>query len=524
MNNLFHLLNYKKAAAVAFFFLFIVNLSAQLNLPRSFPEAEGVSSEAIIKFLDAADKSKHEFHSFMFLRHGKVIAEAWWKPYAPNLRHSMYSVSKSFTSTAIGFLISEKRITVDDKVISFFQDQLPDTISPFLAELKVKDMLSMSVGQEPDPTGLVITRDSNWVKGFLALPIIHKPGTKFLYNSLGTYMLSAIVQKVSGQKTIDYLQPRLLKPLGIDGTDWETDPMGINTGGWGLRIITEGMAKFGQLYLQKGVWNGKQILPQSWIEEATTKKIDQAPDMPQSKKDSSDWVQGYCYQIWRSRHNSYRGDGAFGQYIVVMPEQDAVVIITSETPDLQGELNMVWDFLLPAIHNKKSTANKYTAILKQKLSSRLLLPPAKSNSPITGKISGKTFSIEPNEKNIASISFRFSDNNCYTLMEDDTAVYKIAFGNGKWIQGLTTKRGPSLTAAAKGHFKGLPPPKIAGSYQWKDNSTLVLHLRYIESPHTETITCRFIDDKILIDFHDSFDWNEDKRKRMQGELRKAVSN
>ena len=247
--------------------------------------------------------------------------------------------------------------------------------------------------------------------------------------------------------------------------------------------------------------------------------------MPQSKKDSSDWVQGYCYQIWRSRYNSYRGDGAFGQYIVVMPEQDAVVIFTGETPDLQGELNMVWDFLLPAIHNKKSPANKYTAILKQKLSSRSLAPPAKSYSPLSTKISGKIFSIEPNEKNLESISFRFSDNTCYMTLKDDTAIYKIASGNGKWILGVTKKRGPSLTAAAKGHFKGLPPTKIAGSYQWKDKSTLVLHLRYIESPHTETITCRFSDDKISMDFHDSFDLNPaNKKKTLEGELRKVANN
>ncbi len=271
-------------------FLFIFLLSGckkeQIitSLPRSVPEAEGVSSQGIIDFLDAAAKSPHEFHSLMFLRHGKVVAEGWWNPYKPELRHTLYSTSKSFTATAIGLAVSEKRMSVNDTVISFFPESLPDTVSPFLSELKVKDLLSMSAGQEPDPTFKIVTNDSNWVKAFLAVPIVNKPGTKFLYNTLATYMLSAIVQNVTGEKVIDYLKPRLFEPLSIDGMDWEVDPRGINTGGWGLRLKTEDMAKFGQLFLQKGKWNGNEVLPASWIAEATTKKIDQAPDAPAGKE------------------------------------------------------------------------------------------------------------------------------------------------------------------------------------------------------------------------------------------------
>ena len=188
-------------------FLFIFLLSGckkeQIitSLPRSVPEAEGVSSQGIIDFLDAAAKSPHEFHSIMFLRHGKVIAEGWWNPYKPELRHTLYSTSKSFTATAIGLAVSEKRMSVNDTVISFFPESLPDTVSPFLSELKVKDLLSMSAGQEPDPTFKTVTNDSNWVKAFLAVPIVNKPGTKYLYNTLATYMLSAIVQNVTGRES-----------------------------------------------------------------------------------------------------------------------------------------------------------------------------------------------------------------------------------------------------------------------------------------------------------------------------------
>ena len=214
------------------------------GLVRSNPEAEGVSSESIISFIRAIEASKHEFHSFMFLRHGKVIAEGWWDPYKPELKHTLYSASKSFTSTAVGFAVTENRIRVSDKVVSFFPEYLPETVSPNLADMEIRDLLTMSAGQEPDPTHSLTASETNWIRGFLALPVVNDPGTKFLYNSMATYMLSAIVQKVTGEKIVDYLTPRLFEPLGISGMDWETDPAGINTGGWGLRLKTEDIAKF----------------------------------------------------------------------------------------------------------------------------------------------------------------------------------------------------------------------------------------------------------------------------------------
>lgn len=470
------------------------------SLPRSNPEAQGVSSQGIIDFLDAAAKSKHEFHSIMFLRHGKVIAEGWWNPYKPELRHTLYSTSKSFTATAVGFAVNEKKLSVNDKVISFFPNDLPDTVSPFLAELKVKDLLSMSAGQEPDPTFKIVLSDSNWVKAFLSVPVIHEPGTKFLYNTLATYMLSAIVQKTTGEKVVDFLKPRLFEPLAIEGMDWEVDPHGINTGGWGLRLKTEDMAKFGQLFLQKGRWNGKQILPASWVEEASTLKIYQAPDAPQSKKDSSDWLQGYCYQMWRCRHNCFRADGAYGQYIIVMADQDAVIAITCETPDMQNEINLVWQYLLPAIKTGKIDENPtlYTA-LKLKLSSLALpLPDAGNGINAGARISGKTFTLEPNDKHLEIIKFQFLNNSCNVVLTINSVPYNLSFGSQKWITGETTLHGPNLLSLAKAHFVGLPPALIAGTYSWKDENTLELVLRYIESPHTESIICKFDKNKILV--------------------------
>ena len=494
------------------------NLYAQKNisLQRSTPEAEGVSSNGINNFIDAVSKSKHELHSFMILRHGKVVSEGWWNPYRNDLKHTLYSTSKSFTASAIGFAISEGKLSVDDKVISFFPEDLPAVVSTNLAELKVKDLLSMSVGHEKEASTIVAT-SNNWVKDFLNTPIKYQPGTKFLYNSPATYMLSAIVQKVTGQKVVDYLKPRLFDPLGINGMDWEIDPKGINTGGWGLRLKTEDMAKFGQLFLQKGKWNGKQILPASWVEEASTMKIMQDPNATQVRKDSSDWLQGYCYQMWRCRNNGFRADGANGQFIIVLPEKDAVIAITAEAPDMQGEINLIWKYLLPAFQDKKLPSNpKLLESLKEKIAS-LALPISTKNTHSTMEsiISGKKYSVISGEKSFQGLSVEFKNNTCIMSLITDSTTHKIPFGLGKWELSETTKFGPYLVARAKANRVGLPIFKVAGSYEWKDDKTLEMTLRYIESPHTETITCIFNNDKVNIDIQNIFNKNQ-KRTLSKG--------
>ncbi len=506
-------------SAVLFFLFFVLQVNAQkvASLPRSTPEAEGVSSKKIMDFLDAVAKSKHEMHSFMILRHGKVIAEGWWNPYRPDLKHTLYSLSKSFTSTAVGFAVTEKHLNLTDKVVSFFPDKLPEKVSDNLSALTVKDLLSMSVGQAPDPTGPVVVTD-DWIKSFYATPILKKPGSEFLYNSAATYMLSAIVQKVTGQKIIDYLTPRLFQPLGIQGMDWETDPEGRNVGGWGLRVKTEDIARFAQLYLQKGKWDDKQIIPAEWVEEATTFKIDNAAGGTKARKDTSDWAQGYCYQFWRSRHNSFRGDGAFGQYALVLPEQDAVIAITSETPDMQGELNLVWEYLLPAMQVDKTTLNNNDATtLKQRLASLKLPLPVKTDSVFKVlNLPERKFKMEPNSKNIENISFTKKNNVMTVTIKTNKDSYVLNFGSGKWVEGKTTMLGPSLVEAAKNHFVGLPPSQVAGSYSWKNAGVLEMHLRYIDSPHTEIITFYLGGKNVTVDIQDSFK-TPDKKLTLKGE-------
>ncbi len=323
-------------------------------LPRSTPEAEKVSPKGIRNYLDAVKESGQDLHSIMILRHGKVVAEHWSGDHAANKPHIMNSVSKTYTATAIGFAVSEGRLKVTDKVISFFPDKLPANVSQHLKDLEIKHLLTMSVGHDPNAVREKTRTNDDWVKVFLAEPITEKPGTQFNYNSLATYMLSAIIQKVTGEKLIDYLHPRLFCPLGIVGASWEECPEGINIGGWGLYVKTEDMAKLGQFFLQKGKWNGEQLLPESWIDEATTSHIASLPagtkkeDLTIEPEDS-DWLQGYGYQMWRSRHNSYRADGANGQFILVLPEKEAVIVTTAHIGDMQAELNLIWEYLLPAI-------------------------------------------------------------------------------------------------------------------------------------------------------------------------------
>jgi CubicO group peptidase (beta-lactamase class C family) len=322
------------------------------DLTRSTPAAEKVNAAGITAYAKAVKESGLQLHSYMVLRHGKVIAADWLGDHSATEEHVMYSVSKTFTSTAIGFAVTEGLLKISDKVISFFPNDLPDTVTPYLRELTVRDLLIMSCGHGEDPSAQIRKHEGSWVKQFLAYPIAFKPGTHFQYNSVGTYMLSAIVQKLTGKKVVDYLTPRLFQPLGISGYHWEESPQGINAGGWGLYLKTEDLAKMGQFMLQKGKWQGKQLLPAAWFAEAT--KL-QTPHWPQSwvkpgqVKENSDWMQGYGYQIWRCRHNAFRADGKDGQFVVVIPDKDAVVINTAFIQDTQAELNLIWDYLLPAM-------------------------------------------------------------------------------------------------------------------------------------------------------------------------------
>src|SRR3954471_6596596 len=332
--------------------------ASRFALPRSSAESQGVSSTALLDFVNALDQIDG-MHSLMVLRHGQVIAEGWWAPYDAAHNHVLYSLSKSFTSTAVGLAVAEGKLSVYDEVLKFFPNDAPTNASNNLKAMRLRDLLIMSTGHQDEPSSAAEIVSP---KSFLAQPVPHLPGTHFKYNTAATFMQSAIVQKVTGQTVLDFLHPRLFEPLGIEHPVWDANFQGISLGGYGLRVRTEDIAKFGQLYLQKGRWNGKQLLPAEWVAMATSKQTSNGSNP------KSDWNQGYGFQFWRCQHNAYRGDGAFGQYCLVMPDQDAVVAITSGVKDMQGVLNVIWEKLLPAMEPKKRRANNPAAErLKEKL-------------------------------------------------------------------------------------------------------------------------------------------------------------
>lgn len=377
-----------------------------LQLSRSLPEEQGISSAAITEFLNSLESQDLGLHSFMLLRHGYVVAEGWWNPYRSNLPHMLFSLSKSFTSTAIGFAVTEKLITLEDTVISFFPEEIPDVITDNLAKMRIRDLLIMGTGHVVD--SIEVMRQSaerSWVRTFFSVPVEKEPGTHFLYNTGATYMLSAILQKVTGLTLLEYLEPRLFEPLGIIGATWESCPRGVSTGGSGLNLTTEDIAKFGQLYLQQGIWNDMQLLPEEWINEASSKQIS-------SGEGDHEWAHGYGYQFWTNSHGGYRADGAFGQFSMILPDQDAVVAITSGSKDKEAIMSAVWEHLLPAMeHTPLPSDFVAAAILTDQLKNLSINPPLlQSSSTLEEKINGTIYRMYDNENMWGTFSISFNSN------------------------------------------------------------------------------------------------------------------
>ena len=443
------------------------------DLPRSSPEKQGVSSPAVRAFVEAADKDIDALHSFMLVRHGHVVAEGWWGPYAAESPHMLFSLSKSFTSTAVGIAAADGKLSVDDPVLKFFPDDAPAEPSANLKAMRLNDLLRMSTGQQAEP-GRKATEP--WAKTFLAQPVPFKPGTHFQYNTSATYMLSGAVQKATGETLLDYLKPRLFDPLGIAKPTWEVSPQGISTGGYGLSVRTEDIAKFGQLYLQKGKWNGKQLVPEAWVAEATARQTSNGSNP------KSDWDQGYGYQFWRCRHGAYRGDGAFGQYCIVLPEQDAVIAITAGVKDMQAVLNLIWDKLLPAMKAAPLAADDDAA---KKLAGTLKgltmrLPEGKGTPP---KIAGKKYAFPANDGKFESVTLETSKDGAALVARVAGTERRIDCGSGVWQKGRT----------AWGRLAEQP---IAAAGAWTADDTFTAKVCFTETPFVATIRLKFTGNEV----------------------------
>jgi CubicO group peptidase (beta-lactamase class C family) len=468
-------------------------VAGETALPRSTPERQGISSSAVLAFVAAADRDIDSLHSFMLLRHGHVVAECWWRPYDARTPHVFYSLSKSFTSTAVGLAIAEGRMGIDDEVLKAFPEDAPAEPSAHLRAMRVRDLLRMSAGHQIE---VPIWKDEpgmppeTWVRRFMNQPVTLKPGTRFLYDSPATYMLSAMVQKATGESVLDYLRPRLFDPLGITDPIWIASPQGITVGAYGLLGRTEDIARFGQLYLQKGMWQGKQLVPAAWIAEAT------ALQTGNGSNPKSDWEQGYGYQFWRCRHGAYRGDGAFGQYCVVMPEQDAVVAMTGGLRDMQAVLNLVWGELLPAMGTEAlpdddGARNALTAKLA---SLQLRLPAGKPGSPLAGSVSGTWFTFPHNDRGITALALDLTAQPPALLVRTADGESRTPLGIGAW-----SVPGPGFTNGVE-RFLSVPArPLVAASGAWSADEVFTVKLALTQTPYTSTLTLRFDGPRLVFD-------------------------
>lgn len=437
------------------------------DLRRVSPESQGISSSDIKRYFDAMlSCPTGEPHGIMILRHGKVVGELFPKPFDGAYSQMLYSVSKTFVGVAVGLAIEENRLKLTDRVAVFFPELLPDSISDYLADMTVRDLLTMTAGVQPDP--LMRTTGADWIRRYLAKPIA-KPGEVFHYDSMCSYLLSAIVQRVTGQKLLEYLRPRIFEPMHIVEVDWEESPEGINTGGWGLRMHVESMAKFGQLLLNKGNWEGKQLISPDWVEEMT------------SSLQETGMADTYGFHTWRCDYpNAYRADGALGQYIIVAPDEDMVVAITqANTSNGVAERQIVWKLLREVKREPLPESDAYATLLHTQRSCSLPLAQAKKRVRCLSFIQNKQISLGANGLDWKSLRFEpgLKDTLRIIITTASDEEFTLLAGLGEWLT-TRTDACPPYAIKAIGRFQGIHPPfYVAGCYGG-DNNSLNLKVRY----------------------------------------------
>ena len=480
------------SSLISAFFLFA-------EMEPATPESQGVDSQGILDFIDGAERAfdgdvqgpkKGHFHGFVIVRHGKVIAEGSWKPFDTlNETHMLYSHSKSFTSSAIGFLADEGKIDLDERIVDLFPEDVPENPDPRLGEIRVRDLLTMNVGADRDHT--VGRNPSDWTKWFMKKELQRRPGTGFKYDSDATYMLAAIVEKKSGEKLMDYLKRKMFDKIGIKTAWTTTSPEGIACGGWGMNMTTRELARFGQLYLQNGKWNGEYLLSPHWCQLATARHTWSGWQNigVKSLGEGGDWEQGYGFQFWRCTHGAFRADGAAGQYTVVMPEQDMVVSINAGLGDMQKEINLIWDHLIPAC---KQTAQPENPALQRKLADRLAnleIAPLKSGNASAWL--GSAFELKENKRGFKSFSAVMTQSgNVICKLVTRAGEQEFTAGHNIWQKGairIDTEDYEALGAYIGEH-------KVAAS--WGVNEDGKMHIRAYLTGDTGCLDFVFDKDKL----------------------------
>lgn len=459
-----------------------------MPLPTSTPSAEGVDALGLLALVDALEAGDHDPHSLLVARHGKVIARGWWAPYAPQHVQLVYSLSKSFTATAVGLLVGEGRLSLDQPVLELLPPgDLPDGVEvpDRYRRLTLGHCLTMATGHDaegwvPDvaraaqePTGPGDDSDPV-LSAILATPQEHEPGTAWAYNQIATYLAAGAVRGVTGSSVLSLLRERvlpLLDPTGGTDVVWHRTATGRELGFSGIHIGSDAILALAQLYLDHGQWDGSALLSPDWVTTATTSTgLPNREDAP-----NPDWQHGYGCSFWIARHG-YRGDGAYGQYAIVLPEQDLAIAITSETLDMQAVLDLVWDHLLPAVGETDEVGDELAdAALEERLET-LAVPTPSSSSP--GPENGRWARAEDSTlpPSYAAMSLA-PGGTAYEMVLDghDTPV-RLDVGDGEWASSTFAVGGVELPVVAAGG--------------WDGEGCFSADVRLIETPHTLRVRTR----------------------------------
>lgn len=442
------------------------NTVSDAKLPRVAPTSVGIEPQQLTLLYDSLLTSDlTELHHLIVMVDGKIAGELHPAPFGAEDRHTLYSVSKTFVAVAVGLAIDDGLLSVEDSLSKFFP-QYASTISG----VRVKDMLTMRSGFKTE--GGMRNTQQDWIDYYLSRPLVAEPGTRYSYDSIETYLLSAIVQKVTGKTVLDLLNERVFHQMGIYDVEWELCPKGIVTGGWGIYMSSHSQALFGQLLLQKGNWNGRQLVSSAWIDEMMTVHV---------VRDAND----YGYQIWLCEYpGAWRADGAFGQYIIVVPQKNMVVVL-NQCSRSKGwpERGYIWNTVVKNCLNcpVEATPAGLEALYEYEGTASLPLLKGKKNSSAEGKYAGKTFVLPKNKLGWESVKFNFSDS-CANLEVTDAQnkVSIIEMGYNEWRTSELAGY-PHYSISAKGRFSGITGPFYTGScYAWNEDNTLSAKIHYID--------------------------------------------
>jgi hypothetical protein len=462
--------------------LFSQYISAQTGLlNRSVPESEGVPTCVLNKLMDSLMAVPNtSIHSLMILRHGNVIGEYFPEPFKPEYLHTMYSCSKTFVAAAIGIAIDEGKLSLNRRVADYYSMIHPDSIN--FNMMTVKDLLMMSSGITPDWN--MRNNYKVWTAVWLS-KTIKEPGKEFMYDSMCTYMLSAILQKAVGMKLIDYLKLKLFYPMGIKEVEWEESPEGINTGGWGLHIQTEALAMFGQLLLNKGKWGNKRLISVDWVSSMMKKQIETG-------------LYGYGFQTWMCEYPSaVRADGAFGQYILIIPDKDMVVVIT-ECSSINGQRqrNLVWNILMPEVSNKLIHKNRKITYKTFRLPFVCGKDDIHEGSAVQN-VFNKTISLEENPLRWKKIKIIRNDSRNFLLTMTSSqgeSIIPLSYQSWKITE---TDQYPIYSIDAMSRFKGIDDKfVIAGNYG-VDDTCFFIRLHYVNWITVLDLLCKINDNGLI---------------------------